>query len=256
MLTRNFEVQPIDLRVLEALRFIYDRDGVVCTPNVQPLFIYGYHPNIDPADVWDQVWFTKGDEVLPASNLIDTVVSDNAADTVDVEIGGLTVSDGDFARVTQTATLNGTTPVELNTVLARATSIKVLGDVKLMGAVKVKQSGAGTEHLKINPYHAKSMKATFTTAANEYALVRQFGGDLEMLISVQARYRLEVREPGGLFLPVVTMLTSEQIGHVCIDFDPFVVVPPNTDVRVVGRSSAMDASLHAFVNVTLATIVV
>ena len=102
--------------------------------------------------------------VYPTSASIDYVSSDNVADTHDITIIGL---DANYAEVTQTATLNGTTPVAITTPLLRVnfflnnTGTATTGTVFLWDS----PSGNGTEHTAGVPTTASTVKAYINKSA-------------------------------------------------------------------------------------------
>lgn len=101
--------------------------------------------------------------VFPTGNTIDYVSSNNIADTHEITIWGLI---DDYVPHIQTVTLNGRTPVALDTPMFRVnffyndTGTPTLGTVFLWDS----PSGAGTEHTLGVPTVASTVKAFITSS--------------------------------------------------------------------------------------------
>jgi hypothetical protein len=100
---------------------------------------FGGAPDFDEGDgqvtIWDGADDSGIDEMLynySTTNDIDSLSSDSASDTVDIEVQGLDV---DYNVVVQTVTLTGQTRVALTTPLMRVFRLKNVGSVNLVGDV-------------------------------------------------------------------------------------------------------------------------
>ena len=101
--------EPYDLQVAKGL-----------VPGTTGLFKFGFNADIDQTE--ETVWDAGGLYTYPASALAMTIVSSNANDT-SAGTGARTVRviglDANYAEVTQTVSLNGTTTVSIPTSLIR-----------------------------------------------------------------------------------------------------------------------------------------
>lgn len=95
---------------------------------------FGENPEIDtsttPEDIWEgsRLYIYDADGTAP----IERIVSNNAADTMEIEVQGLDIN-GDL--VSQTKALTGTSPVVLDTPLWRIFRMSNVGNVSLTGVV-------------------------------------------------------------------------------------------------------------------------
>lgn len=98
----------------------------------QPIHLFGF--NRDVANAYETIWNNGGGiYTFPASALTMSVVSDDDADTMGVRISGL---DTNWNQITETVTLDGTTPVTTTKQFlrindARITSGNNVGDISI-----------------------------------------------------------------------------------------------------------------------------
>jgi hypothetical protein len=188
-------------------------------------------------------------EIFVNSNLINTMVSTNPGDTQTVELEGHTISGGLFTFVVQNVTLTGQTPVALSTPLARVSRIRNrLSATDLLGTIYVTEtdtfSAGGVPntpskvHIMVNAGLNNSEKAATTISNNDYWLVTKFYGDCLEKTATYGTVHFEVRLPGGVFFNLVDIAASTNFSGVHF-FEPYVIIKPNSDVRLRALSSAV-----------------
>lgn len=200
------------------------------------------------------IWFTGQDDanetyVAANTNSIDTVSSSNAGDTQTITIEGHTESGGNKTFVTQNTTLNGQTKVVLATPLNRCTRLYNTSATNFAGDIYVyedtaivggKPSTTTKIHLTVDGTGGKnqSEKASTSLSSVDYWIITNFySGYIEKAGSgAVADVALEIRQNAKVFRTVANLVIS-QGGHVQIDFDPFVIAPANSDVRLRVKSS-------------------
>lgn len=244
-----YEHRNNDERVREALRRIHTKYGQVCEVlEGGQVLAHGRDEDLDTGDLWDQVWLTGGNEVLPSDNLINTVVSTDSGDTQEVEIEGLTLNGGVFTRVIQIVTLTGDVDKPLPTPLARVVRLTNTGTTNFAGTVTVRQSVAGTVHITIPPVYNNSLKAANTVANDEYFLLAQLAGSVVSTANTFIRFSLQVRPVGGVFLHQPMLVVHSYSPFSAVDFDPLLVVPPNSDIRVEALTTASNVAVDGWVS--------
>ena len=190
-------------------------------------------------------------ETYVATNIITTIVSDSASDTESVVIEGHTVSGSDFTFVTQTPTLNGTTPVLLVTGgsdLARCSRIYNNGTSDLVGTISVCETDTYTGtpgvpdtpagvHCQIFAGKNQTEKASVTLDSTEYWVVTKIYCDMLTKLSSFAEIILEIRKFGKVFRQVATISCSASHPGL-LEFQPYLIVSPNSDIRLRGVSDS------------------
>ena len=177
----------------------------------------------------------------------DTISSTSAADDQDVKIEGQTESGGVRTFVVQSATLNGQNKVTLDTPLNRVTRLYNNDTTELAGTVYVYEDGditagvpndTSTVHLRVPAGAQQSRKASTSLSSVDYWIITEFYCDyLEKTGANFAEVTLEIREYGKVFLPVadIGIGTGESSRLV---FEPYVIAPALSDVRLVAVASA------------------
>jgi len=255
----NYESQFLDERVRESLRCIYNTNGHNCSPWVRPQHIYGRRAVLDAGDGWKPVCSVDDDPAYPETNSIDVITSDGEGNDQTIEIRGMTIDEDGFTPVTQTAVLNGVEDVTLATPLARVLALRCISDSTPGGTVVVKDSAAGVEHLSIVGNINQSQKCAWTTAKNEYLLIKQMGCTATNSggAAHYTKFSLQWQNmPEGLVIvrhsPYVVL--TQQLPYINMDIDPILIIPPNNDVRVLTKTTADGCEIGAWLNGVLATI--
>lgn len=203
---------------------------------------------------------TEDHETYVSSNLIDTLSSSSTSDvgqTITVE-GHTVDGSGDFTFVTQNATINGQNKVVLTTPLARMTRLYNAGDTDLVGAIYGYQeqsisSGvpqtANKVHCIIPAGKQQSYKAATTLSSVDYWVITKTSLTVLEKTATFAEIELQIREKGGVFRPVNIMAAGAGDFNVK-EFLPYIIVKPNSDVRLVAIGSAdnldVAGAIHGF----------
>lgn len=209
---------------------------------------------------------TLANEVLISTNGIDSISSSNAGDTQLVTIEGHTISGSDLTFVTQTATLNGQNKVTLTTPLARATRIYNSGSTDFAGTVYVYESdtltaGVPNTSTKVHllaPFGYStnsSLKCQTAISATDYWLIEHVTVAVLKKAAAFVDFSLQVRRSGGVFRTIDTYSASNSSGTISVEYTQFLIVPPNSDVRVICTADAGTTDVMATVHGMLATIV-
>lgn len=198
-----------------------------------------------PSTVWAGI-DGGGDahETMLTTNAITHLVSTSGTDTVDMTVIGQTVTTGDLsAYVTQNVTLTGQTKAELSTPLARVHRMYVAGAVSLVGVVTaiedvtVSDGVADTSaavHATIIAGNDQTYKAAIGVPFDRYLILSNWtAAILRQTATSVATLTLETLTAGGVWLPKATTgVTSTATNSAQRSFDPFLIIPPNHDVRV------------------------
>ena len=203
-------------------------------------------------------------ETYVSTNVIDTLSSSAVADTEPVTVEGHTVDgSGNFTFIVQSTTLTGRNKVVLTTPLARMTRIYNTGASDLVGTVYGYQETAitngvpidGTKvHIVIPINLNQSEKCSTTISNNDYWLITSIrGGVIEKTLNY-GDFHLEVRLKGGVFRDVqdFTAGSGSDGGY---KFEPYLIIPPNADVRLRAVSSANGKEMSGSIQGILATVV-
>jgi len=205
---------------------------------------FGKNPDLD-AGTSETLWQTGGDETLKTANDIDIVVSTNVGDTQDIVIEGYTISGSDLTFVSQTATLNGTTNVTLTTPLARVQRLYNDDSTDFAGDITVEDNGTSV-HLTVKGTDGEnqSQKCALSLPSTEYLIITQIGAGVVGTTSATVEYALQVLLSGKVWRTQFVFSTS---GYQEIYFDVPIVVPPNSDIRIIGTSDTNNTEGIAFI---------
>ena len=226
---------------------------------------FGSRQDVDQTSVF--VWEVEGEdfETYLTDNLIDTVSSDDASNTQDIVIEGQTVdADGDFTFVVQTATLDGQNKVVLSTPLARVTrsynngsielasssSYYIYEDTAISGGVPTDTS---TIHMQVLENSEQSRKAATTISKDDYYLIRSWTcGVRRNTGTPEVDFSLEVRLKGKIFR--TQKILSVGNTTIKVEFEPFFIIPPNSDIQVLAVSGLTNTSVSSSFDGVLAII--
>ena len=185
-------------------------------------------------------------EPYSTSDDITTIISTSTGDTETVVIEGHTLSGGDFTFVTQSKALTGQTAASLDTPLARVTRVYNDSATELAGVISVTENDtfasgvpntAAGVHLQIRAGQQQSEKCATTISSVDYWVITSFYADLLEKTAASADVDLEVRLSGKTFRQVADISCSENHRGV-FEFKPYLIVPPNSDVRLRARANA------------------
>jgi len=212
------------------------------------LNLYGKNASIASGTA-ETVWVTGGTETYLTANSITDVVSANAGDTQDVIIEGYTYSAPNFTYVSQTATLNGTSAVTLTTALCRAERVYNNDNTDFAGVVTVLINGGATHLTTIGN---QSQKCQTTTASTDYFIITSASFTVDRGAAAKVDFEIEVRESLKMFRTLYGCTVSDTGGTYDKVFDIPIIVPPNSDVRIIATSNAtcaVKASLHGYLGI-------
>jgi len=139
-ITRVGRYEPFELQVAR---------GQISFHNEQNIFAYGTTPAT--AGLFRTVWENMGttEYVFPTSAITMNLVSDTAGDTATITIVGL---DANYAAISETLTLNGTTVVPTTNAYFRINSMFVAtgSATNPVGVITLKNTGATVTYAQIN----------------------------------------------------------------------------------------------------------
>lgn len=193
----------------------------------------------------ETVWQAGGTENYPplGTNPINRVVSDNAADTSQIDITTFVDNGfGGLTRVVQRVTLGGTTAVAL-TPCARAERIRLVdGEAALVGNITVFESVTPINvHVNVAAGEQQSYKMAQSTASNEYLIITAVEVGMSRSNAGAVDFVVESRRLGSPFMPMTGRLFRRNDGTTDArrDFNSTpLILRPNSDVRVVATASA------------------
>jgi len=203
------------------------------------------------------IWEQGGIEVLPASDLINSVVSTDPSDTQEIKIEGHTLSGSDFTFTIQTVTLTGTTPVSI-VPMARASRIFNNGTTNFAGDVTVYQSVAGTVHVKATGTAGlnQSLKCATTISSVDYWIVTGIIASVNKGNTGKVDFEFQIKEFGKTWRTITMPFTVKSGDTTTISIqDEYIIIPKNADVRVVGTADSNNTLASAQLMGKLAVIV-
>lgn len=208
-------------------------------------------------------------EVYATTDAITHVSSSSSSDTVTMTYEGHTVDgSGNFTFVTGNVTLEGTTKVALPTPVARITRGFNTSSSNLVGTVyfyedDTTNSVAGVPdtdtkvHMMVEAGYNQSNKAATTISNNDYyILTGGFATILKKASSALVDVNFEVRAKGSVFRKQFpTAVTTSSSNSFQYHFEPYFIIPKNSDVRVVAAGSTTGIEVTAGFNGYLAKVI-
>ena len=192
-------------------------------------------------DIWDVggVYSWPADSTAPITHVDST----DAGDTGPVEVQGLDV---DGVLTVQTATLNGTTLVELDTPLWRVFRLKNTGSSDYVGTVQAVNSGDTAVYARVAVGNNQTLMALYTIPSGKTGYLFQGSANMSKVTrSVSASGRFLVRPFGGVFQLKNTFgVGSDGGGHI-MPFPMPMQIPAKSDLRVEAIASANGAAMNA-----------
>lgn len=193
-------------------------------------------------------------ETYISDNLIDTVSSTSTSDTTSMIVEGHTIDgNGDFTYVSQEVTLLGQNKATLTTPLARCNRMYNNGSVDFVGRIFAYQDTAITLgepdndtliHCIISAGYNESQKCATTVSSTQWWIVSNAYSDLLEKTSLLASVVMEVRLKGKVFMQVFEMSTNTE-SRAEHEFNPWLIIPPNSDVRMRAVASATNTEVSA-----------
>ncbi len=252
----------MDFWCAHAERVVWDTygDRVSVYEKAKDLLKFGASDDIDTS--LELVWNQGGNETLVSSNIITHFASSSGSDTGSMKVEGHTVDgSGNFTFVVQDVTLAGQTKTALTTPLARTsraynnTGTDWVGDIYVAEDVTftagVPQT-ASAIHVKVNAGENQTAKAATTFSQNDYFFLTNFYASVGQKTAATVDFYLQVALKDKVFRNQFIYDAASTGGIINYDFRPFVIIPPNSDVRIMALSSANDTSCDAGFNGLLA----
>lgn len=233
----------------------YTAVGLGLVPGVRRITALGSNTDIDQGTLPEEVWSAGG--VYPwmtaatALEIISTSTSDSAAG-----IGARTVIifglDANYVEVTQTVTLDGTTPVAIPTQLLRVNSalIASAGTNKVnVGDINIRRVVGGTIQAQIPVGYGVTRQAIYTVPAGHTLSVHSIlysqtrSGGVERTVTI-ANY---IQSPLGFYRMPLELSISQTTPY-RHDGEPGINLPEKTDFafRVTSASSNDSSVTVAF----------
>ena len=185
-------------------------------------------------------------ETFVASDLITAISSSDTGDVMPITITGHTLSGTSFTLVEQTVTLTAQTKATLATPLARVQRAYNSGATPLVGAIYiyedmtptagVPQTATGV-HATIRAGRQQTEKAAMTLSSTEYFIMTSFWADALKKTAGFADVQVQVRLYGKVFRQQIS-ISATTGGRGTHQFNPYLIVPKNADVRLVGTADA------------------
>jgi hypothetical protein len=225
---------------------------------------FGTHDELSATEV-ETVWEVNSNEEYVSDNLINRAVSSNAADNQTIFYEGHTIDgSGNLTSVTGSLTLNGQTPVAFpglarHTRAVNRSATELQGDVYFYQSTATVTDGVPQEesliHNKISgtasPPQQQSQKAATAVSQHDWWIVTNWSTSVRVKQNTSVNFYLEVRDQGGVFRVVSTMACSAGDTQTRI-YEPCLIVPPNSDVRVRAIAAASSAEVSSELNGYLA----
>ena len=153
-------------------------------------------------------------------------------------------------------TNRGQTGVNLTTPLARAQRSFNKSATAFAGTVYFSQAGgltggvpdtASEVHLMIRSGEQQSLKCAYTTEDGEYSLVTGIYGSIDQRGNAGVALEFRTRQSGQVFRTGFRRMVSEETA-LWQEFQPYVIVPPNTDVLAQGTADTNNVPTSAGIN--------
>lgn len=258
---RNYGNREGDFWIEHAVQEIMNTYGDSVRPKAKSLYKFGKNLDLDAAAP-ETVWEHGGDEVYVTTNSIDTLSSSSTSDTaVTVRIEGHTVSgtgtDSQFTFVVQDASVNGQNKVTLTTPLARVSRVYVTSTTQAVGDVLVYEDttivgGVPSDDTKVHigiyaSTHGdnQSFKAATTFSNTDYFLLTSLILSVGKKTAATVDFSVEMRSPGGIFLPAFQTTLSDSSNSFQYDAKPIFIVPKNYDIRIEAATSTNNTEVDA-----------
>ncbi len=219
----------------------------------KPLLKFGRNTDIGTSA--ETVWRVGGNETFASGNDIDIVTSTAAGDTGTVQIEGHTVSAGDLTFVSQAATLDGTNDVTLTTPLYRVSRLYNTGASDFAGIITVEDNGTSVNLSTGEAGNNQSQKASASLSSVDYWIITGISVGVDKTQTRSVAFDFQVRESGKTWRTMLQIECSDGSGSILQELNPYMVVPPNSDIRVQATSSGVITAVSAWINGHLAIVV-
>ena len=208
---------------------------------------FGRNTDIDTTQ--EDIWDGGGDYTYSTSADITHAVSSSASDTGTIEVQGL---DANWALVSQTATLTGTTAVALTTPLIRCFRCKntsaaaAVGNIQIGVGTTTSSFSAANLRAQITISFEQTLMAQFTIPDNTTGYLLNFWGNSNKSNATSAAdVSIWSRDFGGVFrIQSPTGLISAGSSHFQHNYTTYPSFAAKTDIRMtaVGGTTNFDIS--------------
>lgn len=243
-------------------------DTVSVMSKLKALLKFGRNMNVGSGVAGYTIWYTGQDEdneTYPAANTnsIDTISSSSSSDAgIMVKIEGHTESGGNKTFVVQTATIGGRIKTTIDTPLNRMTRIYNIDSTDLTGEIygyedtaisSGKPSDTTKIHITVPAGKNQSEKASTSLSSQDYWIVTSFRCSLLEKANSFADVALQIRLSGSVFRQAEDVSCSSSHNGV-FHFKPYLIVPKNADVRLVGISDSTSRDVSGSIQGYLAIV--
>jgi hypothetical protein len=231
-----------DSRIAFALREIYQTFNDKTRVDRKSLHKFGGNPSVgtllEPVNSWGEF------EEYQASNIVLNMSSTDDNDSAMVTIEYMYFDESDnLVFGSQTQTLTGQTPIALPVAACRwtrmFTSSNVGGDVYIYRgtATNGQPNNLANVHCAIPAGSNQSQKAATSIAGSNYLILTYGWADTIRKSSSSVEVGFRIRQIGNDFrvAPRRGASSDNSISYV---FDPYIIIPPNSDVEVVARAES------------------
>lgn len=195
------------------------------------------------------------DETYVSTNAITHVSSDDNGDDQEIVVEGHTISGTDLTFVVQTVTLTGNTKAALTTPLARVTRAYNNGTTDFAGQIYVFEddtlsSGVPTTdskvHLIVPSGENQSFKAATAVSKDDYWLLTGLVVSVNKKTAATVDFQVQIRQLGKVFRTQFNVsVSSTGANSLEIPFNPCIIVPKNSDIRVRAIASTTGVACSA-----------
>lgn len=246
---------PSDYGIAHAIQVIRSTYGVETWVKPKQLIKFGRYASLGTSR--QTVQTQGGSETLLTDNLITHISSANAGDTQTIGYEGQTIdADGNLSFFTDTVTLQGQTKVALPTPCARATRAYNAGSVNLAGDVYLYEDDTLTNgvpdtasklHLQVPAQANQSEKCATAFSANDYWIIVGAVCNVLKKTTAVCDFVLQIKSLGGVWRDQIYLPQNRPI-----NFTMPIIIPSNSDVRVVASASTTNVEVTAAIGGFLA----
>lgn len=215
------------------------------------LIKFGRNANVgtSPATIMEQEG-AEVHETYVSANSIIYVITDDASFTGDVTIEGHTIDGDDLTFVSQTVTLNGHNAVTLSTPIARVTRLYIPNGDSLSATtnkIYVYENDTTTSgvpdtdskiHIQLSGRYNQSQKCSTSISKDDYFFVTKVYAGALKKTTATVDVELQVRSIGSDNFLTKFELPTTNGQYFQIDAPPILIIPKNSDVRLVATSTA------------------
>lgn len=261
---RADNIADYDAGLKHALREIKGTYGDDVSISAKRKSLYKFGRNDDIGTSFETVWQRGGDETYVTTNLIDSISSSNAGDTQETKVEGHTCTNGiPTTFVVQDVTLQGQTKTSLSTPLCRATRMFNNNSSDFAGTVYVYEDDTVVSgvpqttakiHLQATSTDNQTLKAATSTSAQDYWIITEVFVGVDRQNTRSVDFRVQIREPNKVFRTKIALSCNSSAGSCSETFNPPLIVPKSSDLRVRAISSGTSTGVTAALNGYLAIV--